>query len=246
MPGQLTAIELCDMVRDELQLLGPASFAVLRNGFPDDPPDDDGVPYTSTPILRYLNEAIRQALLLTGYAKCDEVVTLQPGINTYLLSQGSGKQVDCKINGTALKRTTLGRLDMLSPGWNNPATQVQGIPTQYYTIGDQICFNPSPDQQYQAIILTDTLTSSLVLQTDIPSRMPSMYMHMLVCHAAKRLNSMIDLENPLSPNRVKELETEWDYSIEELKKVVNNRGDDYTEQITVWDYRRHFDRGVVE
>lgn len=234
MPVALTAEKMVRMCRDQLQVF---SNYILRDGFPDDPPDDDGNAFTSTSILDYLNESQRQLLMLTGYAKCREQIAIVAGVWEYLIDPQSGKFVDVTINGNALDRTTIGREDLLNPGWQNTTTQVRGTPTKYYTLADVIGFIPTPDTAYTALAFVDTLTADLVNQDDVPGRIPVLYQHGLVARAALDLNDMVEIENQMSTKRVTILQKEWDTTVTEVMKIVNGRGDDSQETIVVADPR---------
>jgi hypothetical protein len=242
---QLNAGQLVGMVRNELQIF---SQFVLRSGFPDDPLDDDGMQIYATPILFYVNEGQRELRKLTGYTPCREVLTINtpvitagaPSVCEYFLGQDTTRIIDAMINGQALNRTYLQRLDLTRSGWANPNGQQQSQPTSYYTLADMIGFYPIPDQMYQVYILTSPSSSDLVNEADVPTRLPNDVMPALAAYAALKLNNMVEIENQMAPQRIARLQNDWDTAVAELLVMVNARGDDDSSRIAVWDYRNFF------
>jgi hypothetical protein len=248
MPGKRNAQYLVKLVRDHIQHQQQTPY---RDGFAADAnlaPPDSG-PNTSTSILTWLNEA-QNDLLETGYVKCPYQQTLVPGQAQYTLDQALHEIMHVTVQGRAMTHTTMLGLDTNLPGWQGyPSTPgvlspvLLALPSTYYVLGDQIGFNPAPDQPYVVTIYADDTPADMVNPEDIPLRLPARFHPLLAIRAAWYITSM-DIENDAAQKRLTGLDQTWQKGYTDLQRLIQDRSFDSDDQIGAADYRYYFRRGA--
>lgn len=247
MPASRTALYLCDRVRAAVGTIGTDFNAFerdqLRNGFVGDLGEAD------LAILPALNEAI-QKLLKTGQYKCRFSIGVPAGVAGMVteinLSPEIGAIEYVKYAGVSLRKVALTSLDARYSGWVN---RPLGIPRNYYNdVPDVIGLYPAPllgdaAGVYSLEILAEALAGDLVLETDVPARLPAQFHEDLVIWAAISLLRSIDGGSEASSRKIADLRRDWDGKdnsqsvIARVQALAQHRAIDETSQLAPFEYR---------
>lgn len=182
----------------------------------------------SVNLLMAINDRQRQ-LSETGYFKCyftftttaaetDDRHDIYPldtrihRVRSVTLTTTSGKVVP-------LEETSVPELDLLSPQHRNRSS---AQPTEYWLDGDMIGFNFAPAAEYTITILAETVAPDLVLESDVPQKLPVRFHEMLAYGAA------VDILTPKTPSgevvgMQQIAQSRWDGMYEDLKKVARSK-----------------------
>lgn len=228
-----TATELVRLVR---QWAGLPNQTPYRDGFAVDNVDGNG-PWS---ILLEINEAQRE-LADTGYIKCNFSFQIIAGQSIYSADPWLHQYTTATYNGIPLDHTTLGKLDTEEPNWRNLPP---GIPKKFYFISDQIGLVPAPatrdaDGQFSLRFLADSMVSELANPMDRPKRLPARFHELLAIGAALSISTN-DTENEAAQRRIPRLGAKWTKGYEDLKKVVQQRDMDQSDQIAPLEYRAFY------